>query len=214
MMYRAYTRVSSEDQKTDGQKVTINRWLRANAESEPVAWYDADQGYSRLTVKDRPDWFRLMAEAERGDVIVFAQLDRVVGDLLEYLRIRDDLKKRKIGYIFVREGLSWIPGQEPDPFKEALEEVLAVFGKLETRIRRVRQREGIEAARQKNGGKCPWGGREKGTATKATPEKVKAVKAMNADGKPIAEIARVVGLGRQSIYRILGKWDRQPVAAE
>jgi DNA invertase Pin-like site-specific DNA recombinase len=47
---------------------------------------------------------------------------------------------------------------------------------------------------------------------KVSAEKEAAVKAMYAADKPIAEIARVVGLGRQSVYRVLGLWQRTETA--
>jgi DNA invertase Pin-like site-specific DNA recombinase len=66
-----------------------------------------------------------------------------------------------------------------------------------------RYKAGIEAARQQNGGVCPWGGREAGKPNKGTLAKVDVVRQLQAQGKPIAEIARVVGLTRQTIYRLL-----------
>jgi transposase len=50
--------------------------------------------------------------------------------------------------------------------------------------------------------------------SKATPERVKAIRGMHAEGKPITEIAHVVGLGRQTIYRILGRWQRRGLGAQ
>ena len=115
--------------------------------------------------------------------------------------IFEELDARKVGFLSLRDGF--------DPSTHAgrlTRNILASVAQFETEVRSERQLAGIEAARQANGGKCPWGGRKMGVATKATPEKVKAVKAMHAEGKPISEIAHVVGLGRQSIYRILGRW--------
>lgn len=50
-------------------------------------------------------------------------------------------------------------------------EILAVFGKLETRIRQPHQRAGIEARRDPATKRCPWGGRRAGTRIKVTVEK-------------------------------------------
>jgi DNA invertase Pin-like site-specific DNA recombinase len=69
---------------------------------------------------------------------------------------------------------------------------------------------GIEAARQQNGELCPWGGREAGKPNKATLAKVDVMRQLQAQGKPIAEIARVVGLTRQTIYRLLGSAPASP----
>lgn len=59
------------------------------------------------------------------------------------------------------------------PFGEAMLEILAVFGKLETRIRQSRQRAGIEARRDSEPKRCPWGGRRAGTRIKVTVEDVR-----------------------------------------
>ena len=88
--------------------------------------------------------------------------------------------------------------------------VLAAVAQFETEVRGERQRAGIEAAKVANGGSCPWGGRAKGTKVRATAEKEAAIKAMSEAGTTVAEIARVVGLGRQTVYRVLGRWERRP----
>lgn len=87
--------------------------------------------------------------------------------------------------------------------------ILAAVAQFETEVRGERQRAGIEVVRAKSGGKCPWGGRSKGTRVKVTAEKESAVKAMVEAGKPVAEVARVVGLCRQTVYRVLGRWERK-----
>lgn len=87
--------------------------------------------------------------------------------------------------------------------------VFAAVAQFETEVRGERQRAGIEAAKVANGGSCPWGGRARGTKVRATAEEA-AIKAMSEAGTPVAEIARVVGLGRQTVYRVLGRWERRP----
>jgi DNA invertase Pin-like site-specific DNA recombinase len=42
-----------------------------------------------------------------------------------------------------------------------------------------------------------------------TAEKEAAARQMIEEGKPIAEIARVLEVTRQTIYRALGKWERK-----
>lgn len=200
MMIRVYCRTSSDDQKLDSQKGDVAKWLRSQ-DGEAV-WY-SDEGYSRLTTKGRPGWAKLMNEMEPGDLVVFPQLDRAVANLAEYLAVRDQLRRRGVGYWYVREGMGWKPGEEANPFTEALEEILAVFGKLETRIRRQRQRAGIRAARAAvSKGERPYfvNGTTGRGPRKLTPENVKAVKSMVKADTSIAEIARVLGLSRKSVY--------------
>lgn len=63
------------------------------------------------------------------------------------------------------------------------------------------QRLGVEAARRK--GK-KWGGSKKGWRWKVTDDQLAAIHEMRAAGKKIAQIARIVGLSRPTIYRVLG----------
>jgi hypothetical protein len=72
----------------------------------------------------------LFSEAVVGDLILFQALDPSVVDLAEYLKMRDWCRQHGVGYWFVREARGWKPGADPDPFIEAMEEMLVIFGKL------------------------------------------------------------------------------------
>ena len=48
-----------------------------------------------------------------------------------------------------------------------------------------------------------WGGGKPGRRVRLSEEKEKAIRRLYADGKAIAEIARVVGLSRPTIYKAL-----------
>jgi len=211
-MIRVYCRTSADDQKLDSQKGDVAKWLRSQ-DDQQVAWY-TDEGYSRLTTKGRPGWAKLMEEVEPGDLVVFPQLDRAIANLGEYLDIRAKFRRRKVGYWYIREGIGWKPGEEENPFTEALEEILAVFGKLETKIRRKRQQAGIRAAKKavENDERSHWFKNsvdEDGQLAldrkprKLTPEVVAAIRGMVKDKKPIAEIARVLGMARKTVYQAL-----------
>jgi DNA invertase Pin-like site-specific DNA recombinase len=66
-------------------------------------------------------------------------------------------------------------------------------------------------ARAKAEGKR-WGGRKAGTRINVTVEKEERVNEMYAAKIGISEIARVTGLSRQTVYKVLGKWERKKVA--
>jgi hypothetical protein len=79
--------------------------------------------------------------------------------------------------------------------------VLASVAAYETEVRKERQLAGI--AKAKAEGKT-WGGRRPGTRIKLTEEKEMLIHQLHAEGKPVAAIARMVGLTRKTMYRALG----------
>jgi len=60
---------------------------------------------------------------------------------------------------------------------------------------------GQAAARAK--GKV-WGGGKPGRRVRLSKEKEQAIRQLHRERKPIAEIARVVGLSRPTVYKALG----------
>jgi DNA invertase Pin-like site-specific DNA recombinase len=66
-------------------------------------------------------------------------------------------------------------------------------------VRKERQLAGI--AKVKVEGKR-WGGRKKGTRIRLTAEKESLVRQLHAEGKPIAALARMVGLSRKTAYKV------------
>lgn len=70
--------------------------------------------------------------------------------------------------------------------------MLGVFSEFETNIRKERQMEGIEWAKAK--------GVYKGRPPKIDPDKVKTLKDQ---GMGATDIARELGIGRASVYRVL-----------
>jgi DNA invertase Pin-like site-specific DNA recombinase len=73
-------------------------------------------------------------------------------------------------------------------------DMLGVFAEFETNIRRERQREGIEAAKEKEG-------LYTGRRPSIKPEEVRR---LTAEGLGPAKVAKQLGISRTSVYRILG----------
>ncbi len=78
--------------------------------------------------------------------------------------------------------------------------ILASVAEYETEVRAERVRAGQTAAKAR--GKR-WGGSEKGRLLKVTPEQVEAIATMVAQGHEITRIARITGLSRPTVYRVL-----------
>jgi DNA invertase Pin-like site-specific DNA recombinase len=196
-----YARVSSAQQDTASQERDLKAW--ASIQAEPATWYkDKATG----TNMDRPGMQRLLADIRTGKVtkVVVWRLDRLGRTAKGLLELMDELTAVGCGFLSLKDAidLSTASGR-------LLLTVLAGVAQFETEVRSERQRAGIEAARE--AGKT-WGGRKAGTRVTVTEEKEEAVKAMHGANKPIAEIARVTGLSRQTCYKVLGLWSRKAEA--
>ena len=86
------------------------------------------------------------------------------------------------------------------PAGRLLAHVLASVAQFETEVRAERIMAGQAAARA--AGKV-WGGGKPGRRIRLSIEKEKAIRQLYAEGKAVAEIARVVGLSRPTIYKAL-----------
>ena len=78
--------------------------------------------------------------------------------------------------------------------------ILASVSEYENEVRRERVLAGQQVARR-NGKR--WGGSKKGWRWRVTDEQVAAIRDMKAARTPIAKIARIAGLSRSTIYRLL-----------
>ncbi len=189
-----YLRVSSKTQDTKSQESD----MRAHASREAKAvWYK-----DKFTGKtfSRPGWDRLWSDILAGkiDKIVVWRLDRLGRTVSGLSRLFEELQERRVGLVSLRDGLSL-----DSPAGRLMAHVLASVAAYETEVRHERQQSGIEEARLKNGGRCPWGGRKPGTRVKVTKEVEKAIHGMRNDGRAIAEIARVVKVSRPTVYSVL-----------
>ncbi len=199
-MLAVYVRVSGDSQSHASQEKDLREW--ADRQTEPVRWYrDKATG----TTMDRPGLDALLADVHRGKVtrVVVWRLDRLGRTARGLLNLFADLDTHKCGFLSLRDAIDL-----STPSGRLLLVVLSGVGAFETEVRSERQRAGIAAARAS--GKR-WGGRTPGTVNRGTPEKRTAAKQLHAQGKTIAEISRVIGMGRQSVYRLLAQAEEATV---
>ena len=187
-----YLRVSSKKQDTRSQQPDLERW--AAAQDMPVVWYR-----DRFTGKsmDRPGWSKLQADVERGDVASVAcwRLDRLGRTAKGLTALFDDLQKRGVGLVSLKEGIDL-----STPAGRMLANMLASVAQFETECRAERVLAGQAAARERG---VTWGGRKIGTRIRLTKEKERTIKRMRAAGETVTAIARIVELSRPTIYGVL-----------
>jgi len=189
-----YLRVSkTRGQDTRSQKPDLERY--AAAQDAPVKWYT-----DRFTGKtmDRPGWKDLEADIAAGRVsaVVCWRIDRLGRTARGLTALFDELQKRKVNLVSLKDGLDL-----STPAGRLMANVLASVSQFETEIRAERILAGQAAARA--AGKV-WGGGKPGRRVRLSEEKETAIRQLHSEGKPIAEIARVVGLSRPTVYKAIG----------
>jgi len=197
-----YKRVSSKSQDTKAQSGDLDAYRkRLEAEGDTVHEYT-----DKFTGKtfSRPGWDQLWADVLAGKVdrIVVWRLDRLGRTVSGLARLFEELIGRKVPLVSLKDSLDLGTAAG-----RLMAHVLASVAAYETEVRQERQLAGIAGAKAL--GKR-WGGRKRGTRIKVTPEREHAIREMVAARKTISEISRVLGLTRQTIYRVLGQWERQP----
>jgi DNA invertase Pin-like site-specific DNA recombinase len=128
----------------------------------------------------------------RNDTLLVCKPDRLARSTTDLLRIVDDLDRRGVGLIMLSMG-----GQQIDtrnPTGKLMITMLGAIAEFERGLLLERQREGV--AKKKRDKK--YKGR-KPTARAKAAEVIK----LNAEGLQRVEIARRVGIGVASVYRVL-----------
>lgn len=173
----AYRRVSTLDQSTDRQLdgMTFDKVFEDKCGGGDT---------------QRPALMALLEYVREGDTVHVHSIDRLARNAQHLLRLVEDLRARGVAVTFHKEGLTFTAGKR-DPFKELMFHMLGAFAQFERAIIRERQREGIEKAKRKG---VYRGG-------KKTIERNKVL-AMLEQGIRPAAIARQLGIGRMSVYRI------------
>jgi DNA invertase Pin-like site-specific DNA recombinase len=188
-----YVRVSKRNgQDVRSQLPDLERWVAA--QDHPSKWYK--DTFTGKTM-DRPGWARLQAAIDAAEVsgVVVWRLDRLGRTAKGLTALFHDLREKKINLISLKDGLdvSTAAGR-------LMANVLASVAQFETEVRAERILAGQAAARAK--GKVLGGGKP-GRRIRLSVEKEKAIRQLHAENKPIAEIARVVGLSRPTVYKAI-----------
>lgn len=191
-----YVRVSTTRQDLRAQEPELKAWIEGNAGKRKVTWYrDKHTGRSM----DRPAINRLDRDVEAdkiGTIVVWRndRMGRRARQLLEFLERLDDLK---IDYISLRDG-GHLTGKSASA--RMFRHMLVGMAEYESSLISERTRAALDAKRARGE---TWGGRKPGTRYKVTPQKLKAIRALLAQGIPKTEIARQLGIGRTTLYQAL-----------
>ncbi|MER9814674.1 recombinase family protein [Mesorhizobium sp. M0129] len=124
-----------------------------------------------------------------GDSLVVTKLDRLARSVADWCQIVARLEAKKVGLIILGMNVD-----TATPTGRLMLNMLGSIAQFERELMLERQREGIAKAKaeHKFKGRAP-------TARRKTSEVV----SMHRAGKKPAEIAKAIGMGRSSVYRIL-----------
>lgn len=179
MLY-GYARVSTTDQDLSLQEAALKAAGCEVIRSEKV---------SGTTRQGRSELATLLDFIRKGDTLVVTRVDRLarsIGDLQDIVRAL----KAKGATLKATEQ----PIDTGTAAGKAFLDMLGVFAEFETNLRKERQLEGIAKAKA--------AGVYKGRKPTIDPE---AVKELKAAGVGPSEIAKRLGIGRASVYRVLGE---------
>lgn len=175
-----YVRVSTLDQNPDRQleQVPVDRTFTDKASGKDTA---------------RPQLDALLYFARDGDTVVVHSMDRLARNLDDLRRLVRALTGRGVRIEFVKEQLTFTG--EDSPMATLLLSVMGAFAEFERALIRERQREGIALAKQRG----VYRGRKKALSDEAVAELHRRVAA----GEQKAQVARDLGISRETLYQYL-----------
>ncbi len=172
-----YARVSSTDQDLTLQRKALK------AAGCTVIRAEKASGTSR---KGRSELETLMDFLRPGDSLVVTRIDRLARSLRDLQNIVHELREKR-AYLKATEQ----PVDTSTAAGKAFLDMLGVFAEFETNLRRERQLEGIAAAKARG-------------VYKGRPKSINAaeIKRLLNDGVGPTEVAKRLGIGRASVYRL------------
>lgn len=187
-----YVRISHRDQSHASQMPDLERWV--SSQEGAVLWFkDTFTGRNM----NRPGIEKLLDQFRAGNLIriVVWRLDRLGRTTKGLCQLFDELRERKVDLVSLKDGFSL-----ESPAGRLHARILASVAEYETEVRAERVHAGQQVARM-SGKK--WGGSEKGWRWRVTDDHFSAIHEMKGAGKSVSQIARVTGLSRPTVYRVL-----------
>ncbi|WP_078321246.1 recombinase family protein [Mycobacteroides chelonae] len=182
-MLIGYARVSTVEQSTDLQLDALK--------TAGVERVFTDEGISG-TVSSRPELDRCLEVLRDGDTLVVWRLDRLARSLRNLLELVESLSSRGIHLRSLTESI--------DTSSASGRLILSVFGALAEFERSLiieRTQAGLAAARAR--------GARIGRPAVMSAGQVEQAKTLVGAGHRVGDVARTLGVGRSTLYRVLGE---------
>jgi len=144
--------------------------------------------------RDRPELNRMLDYIRDGDEVRVHSIDRLARDLRDLQGIIEQINAKEATITFSKEQLTFKPSAEADPFAKLQLHLMGAFADFERSIIRERHREGIARAKER--------GVYAGRKASINADKVKE---LHEEGLGATAIAKALGIGRASVYRLLSQ---------
>ncbi|MEO8906882.1 MAG: recombinase family protein [Microbacteriaceae bacterium] len=187
-----YARVSKNEQNRAAQEAELRA---AGAERVFV-----DHGESGR-IAEHPQWLACVDYLRVGDTLVVRRLDRLGRSERIIIETLNDLGRRGVNIKSLTEPMI----DTTTPSGSALFGIVAVFAQLRVDTIRENTMRGLQLARSE--------GRIGGRPSVISPERLAVARRLRAEGRSIAHIASVLGVGASSVSRALAKLDQHSTAA-
>lgn len=147
-------------------------------------------------LEHRPALDSMLEQLRAGDAVVVWRLDRLGRSLRNLIDLVQDFDSRGVGFVSLTESID-----TTTPGGRLIFHIFGALAEFERDLIRERTMAGLAAARAR--------GRKGGRPTVWTPEKLRVARQMYKSRQhEVAEIARVLGVSRASVYRALAQPDR------
>jgi DNA invertase Pin-like site-specific DNA recombinase len=173
-----YARVSTIDQDLSLQRAALK------AAGATIIRAEKASGTSR---KGRSELETLLEFLRPGDTLIVTRIDRLARSLRDLQNIVHELRERGVHLKATEQ-----PIDTSTAAGKAFLSMLGVFAEFENNLRRERQMEGINAAKAR--------GIYKGRKPSIKSDEIRRLRK---EGLGATEIARKLGVGRASVYRVL-----------
>lgn len=180
----SYIRVSSKDQNLARQR-------------EALSVVDVDREFvDQISARSRADRIGLnecISYVRAGDELHVASIDRLARSLIDLKQLVYELTSKGVNVHFHKEALVFT-ADKANSTADLMLGILGSFAEFERSLIRERQAEGIALAKQE--------GKYKGRARALTDEMVEQARQRVRAGESKAAVARDLGVGRSTLYRL------------
>tara|TARA_Y100000385_G_scaffold18768_1_gene18816 strand:+ start:12232 stop:12876 length:645 start_codon:yes stop_codon:yes gene_type:complete len=185
-----YARVSSKSQEENSSLEAQKQQLIKNGIK--IENIRIEVGSAANEIKNRPVFKKLVQEElQPNDLLMVTKIDRCSRNTLEFLKLQDTLFKQDIAFVALD-----LPTSMDLATNKLIATTLSGIAEFENNRRKERQKQGIRAAQQEG----KYTGR-KSVINQTLIQKVKELKENK--NLSVTEIAKVVGLSRPTIYKVL-----------